>query len=356
MWTTGVTANVQSEQCVITEKDKTESIASWAQKAGKATGLVTTTTVTHASPSGVYANTPSRFWEGNKALDSMCGSTTNVRDIAYQLINGEVGKKLKVILGGGRAHMINSTMKDEEGQFGQRTDGRNLINEWLAAKNQVNVGQFVWHKQQLGEVNYNTVDYLLGLFESLDCLYQMDINDGNLHNQEPTLTDMTVAAIRMLEKDPNGYFLFVESGKIDHAHHYNQANRAMVETAEFIRTIETARAMTNDDDTLIVITSDHSHTFTYSGYGQRKSDALGFGGISDMDQKPYLKFSYANGPAYDTTYIKNTAERVDLTNVDIHSHSFLQSATVPLSAETHAADDVGIFASGPIRTFVRWKL
>lgn len=77
---------------------QTESIASWAMKAGKEAGFVTTTRVTHASPSGVYAHIAHRDWENDaEVVLSSCNSTTT-DDIAEQLVHGEVAKKLKVMV------------------------------------------------------------------------------------------------------------------------------------------------------------------------------------------------------------------------------------------------------------------
>lgn len=66
-------------------------------------------------------------------------------------------------------------------------------------------------------------------------------------------------------------------GRIDHGHHYTQPIRAFDETVEFAKAIEMARSRTSQDNTLIVVTADHSHTMTMSGYsvrGGRGGDAV----------------------------------------------------------------------------------
>lgn len=55
--------------------------------------------------------------------------------------------------------------------------------------------------------------------------------------------------------------------RIDHAHHATQAHIAMEETLEFDRAIHLARTRLSEEDTLIVVSADHSHTMTYAGYG-----------------------------------------------------------------------------------------
>jgi alkaline phosphatase len=66
-----------------------------------------------------------------------------------------------------------------------------------------------------------------------------------------------------------------EGGRIDHAHYDNFANHAWEETEEFARVIDVARRMTNEEETLIVVTVDHSHTLSFRGYAKRGSDVHG---------------------------------------------------------------------------------
>lgn len=345
--TIGVNGNVKDSQCEISENEFTESIASWAQKSSKATGFVTTTRVTHASPAGAYVHTSNRDWEYDTPIKEMCGGETNIRDVAHQLVHSDVGKNLKVVLGGGRRNFITTNDLDDEGRSGLRTDGRNLIDEWLEDRSKDAKANYIWHKQQLDEIDVENTDYLMGLFESSHCMFNLDILNSNLQNQEPSLTDMTATAIKMLQKEENGYFLFVEGGLIDRAHHQNLANKALEDTKEFARAIEVARKMTNEVDTLIVVTSDHSHVMTYNGEANRGSDILGFAGKSDKDDKPYFTLSYANGPGYDKTFIENRSARADLSNVDFHNPEIPRSATVPRLEDTHGGEDVGVYASGP---------
>ena len=92
---------------------------------------------------------------------------------------------------------------------------------------------------------------------------------------DPTLEDMTRAAITMLQKETNGYVLLVEGGRIDHAHHGGTAKISFEETLQFDKAIEAALSMTNRQDTLIIVTADHAHTMSISGYPERGNDLLG---------------------------------------------------------------------------------
>lgn len=116
-------------------------------------------------------------------------------------------------------------------------------------------------------------------------------------NNEPSLSQMTETAIKILQKEDKGFFLFVEGGKIDIAHHENKARLALEETLEFDKAIQIAAKLTNENDTLIVVTADHAHTMSINGYPQRGFDILGIYGKS-KDGKPYATLSYANGPGY----------------------------------------------------------
>lgn len=106
----------------------------------------------------------------------------------------------------------------------------------------------------------------MGLFESDHCRYNLDVQAEEIADKEPSLSDMTGKAIEMLKVQQNGYFLFVEGGRIDHAHHDSRAHKALDETVEFAKAVALARSMTDIEDTLIVVSADHGHTITYAGY------------------------------------------------------------------------------------------
>ncbi|XP_050322569.1 membrane-bound alkaline phosphatase [Bactrocera neohumeralis] len=351
--TIGVNAKVKRYNCIDGQNpaNYVESIAKWAQDAGKDAGLVTTARVTHASPAGVYAHTANRDWEYDaKVVANGCSATDNV-DIARQLVEWDVGKKLKVVMGGGRRNFINTTVNDEEGLPGLRTDGRNLIQDWLKDK-QANNQQsaYVWSKKGLSLVDLDKTEYLLGLFANSHCPYSGDLERSNYKLVKPSLTEMTEAAIKVLQKNQNGYFLFVEGARIDMAHHDTRARKSLEDTVEFSRAIERSRAMTSEEDTLIVVTSDHSHTMTINGYPYRDLPITGLSNAVADDGLPYTILSYANGPGFSTTYNDKTG-RSEITAEETENVNFEYLATVPLDSETHGGDDVGVFASGPFAQY-----
>ncbi|XP_017482800.1 PREDICTED: membrane-bound alkaline phosphatase-like [Rhagoletis zephyria] len=352
--TIGVNAKVKRHDCTTGQNPDNfvDSIAKWAQDAGKDTGLVTTARVTHASPGGMYAHTANRDWENDAAVFSKsgCSAKSNV-DIARQLVEWNVGKNLKVVMGGGRRNFINTTVNDEEGLPGQRTDGRNLIQDWLKDKDTNNQqAAYVWSKKGLSLVDLDKTEYLLGLFANSHCPYNGDLERSNYKLVKPSLTEMTEAAIKVLQKNKNGYFLFVEGARIDMAHHDTRARKSLEDTVEFSRAIERAREMTSEEDTLIVVTSDHSHTMTINGYPYRDSAITGLSDSLGADGLPFTILSYANGPGFSSTYNEQTG-RSEITAEQTENVRFEYPATVPLDSETHGGDDVGVFASGPFAQY-----
>ncbi|XP_030372167.1 membrane-bound alkaline phosphatase [Scaptodrosophila lebanonensis] len=339
--TIGVNANVKRGDCaaMAEENNHVFSLGKWAMDAGKAAGLVTTTRVTHASPSGVYAHTADREWENDALIKEACGADTTLPDIALQLIYGEVGSKLRVMLGGGKRNFYDPASYEK----GRRTDGRNLVEEFQQLDpNNV----FVKNQKKLLKVNATETGRLLGLFSGSHMDYHLEALD-NPDNNEPTLEEMTQKALEILQTEQNGYFLFVEGGKIDISHHDTMARIALDETAELSKAVALARKMTSEEDTLIVVTSDHSHTFSLAGYQKRGSDIFGAAESNAADGLPYIGLSYANGMSYEKFYDTVEHKRVDPTSQLTGDFWEPFPAMAPLVSETHGGEDVGVFASGP---------
>ncbi|ETN62062.1 alkaline phosphatase [Anopheles darlingi] len=347
--TIGVNAHVQVQDCHAARNRSTHttSIAQWAMDAGKDAGIVTTTRVTHASPAGVYAHTSYRDWENDFYVKEDGCTSEQVDDIAHQLVYGETAPKLRVILGGGRREFLDrqTGVDPETGNGGYRSDGRNLIDEWLKNGPVGENRTFVWKRSELMAVDPLRTDRLLGMFEPSHCAYNLDrVNKGL--DEEPTLSEMVDKATDMLSLNPNGFFLFVEGGRIDHAHHDNRAKLALDETVEFDKAIEFARKKFSEEDTLIVVTSDHSHSVSYAGYPRRGNDIFGTAGTG-RDGLPYMTISYANGPGHKKHVDKNTGTRMDVREMDRSKDNFDFPAMVPKDSETHGGEDVAVYASGP---------
>nr|AUH25164.1 alp5 [Chilo suppressalis] len=333
--TVGLSAAVKKGDCE-GQKQGTHSVTGltdWAQKAGKKTGVVTTTRVTHATPSAAYAHSADRKWESDTNLPK---HGPRCEDIASQLVRGTVGSKINVIFGGGRRNFLPRTEKDSEGFRGHRSDGNNLIKEWLNKKASYGVpAKYIQNRLELLTLKNSDSD-VLGLFSPDHMPYHLEAGED-----DPTLSEMTEKAIEILSRNKNGFFLLVEGGRIDTAHHEAKARKALDETAELAKAVEAALLAVDPEETLIVVTSDHSHTMTYSGYSKRGTDILGFTNKANAtDSLPYTILSYANGPGY-------RPDRQNILLDDINNLNYSYPSSVPMVRETHGGEDVAVFAKGP---------
>lgn len=325
-----------------------------AAAAGKATGVVSTARLTHATPAATYSHISVRDWEHNGQVAAACAGVANpVKDIARQLIevSPAVKASLKVAMGGGREYFRPNNLLDPEytTKKGLRTDGRDLTAEWVSTRGAK--AAYAWNKAQFDAADPATTDYLLGLFERSHMQYEAD--RANDTGGEPSLTEMTEKSINMLKKNRQGFFLHIEAGRIDHAHHAGNAQRALLDAIELSKAVKKAYEMTDPRETLIVVTADHSHTFTIAGYPHRGNNILGL--VKEVpavdgnatapskagDGLPYTTLGYQNGPG------AVSGARADLTSVDTTALGYLQQAVVPMGSETHAGEDVAIFATGP---------
>jgi len=334
--TIGVSQNAKYEDCSTVKGNEVTSIFEQAEKSGMSTGVVSTARITHATPASTYAKTANRDLENDSQIKE--ANDQGCKDIAAQLIDWPAGNGFEVILGGGRSNFMLDSQADPEAadKMGARKD-RDLIKEWQAKYND---GAYVWNKAEFDAVDPAKTGHLFGLFERSHMQY--DTDRAKDKGGEPSLAEMTTKAIDMLAKDEDGYVLMVEAGRIDHAHHAGNAYRALQDTVALSDAVKAALAKVNQEETLVIVTADHSHVFSIAGYPKRNNPILGVAGAGD-DKKPYTTLGYMNGPG-----AKLDEQRADLTNVDTQDPDFLQQALVPLGeSETHAGDDVAILAQGP---------
>ncbi|AWV07870.1 alkaline phosphatase [Marilutibacter maris] len=348
-----------------------------AEAGGMATGVVTTARVTHATPGATFSHSADRNWEHDAAMPESALAAGCV-DIARQIVETPYGDGPEVLMGGGRAMFMRGDQADPEypDQHGKRRDGRDLVAQWRQRKPG---GRYVWNAAQLTQAPLDAP--LLALFQPSHMQFEHD--RGSDGAGEPSLAEMTRAAIARLQNADGGYVLLVEGGRIDHAHHYGNAYRALTDAIALSEAVQTAATMTSADDTLILVTADHAHTLTFVGYPARGNPILGKvvgtlgedapeGGrfARDATGLPYTTLSYANGPGYvgaselqgegpkrfqhSPDHIRPaTGGRPDLTHVDTQDPNYMQEALVPSKDESHGGDDVGIWARGPGSDAVR---
>ncbi|MET0580702.1 MAG: alkaline phosphatase [Pseudoxanthomonas sp.] len=350
-----------------------------ADSAGLSTGVVTTARLTHATPAATYAHSPNRDWENDADLPEAAREQGCI-DIARQLLeSSRFGRGPTVALGGGRREFTSTQQRDAEydDKVGQRLDGRDLPGEWQRAHAG---GAYVWNAQQLqAAVN---APALLGLFEADHMQFEHDRDRGA--GGDPSLVDMTLAAIRTLSRNPDGYVLMVEGARIDHANHDGNAYRALDETISLSNAVRAAAEATSAEDTLIIVTADHSHTLNLVGYPVRGNPILGkVRGRGGEDDIPgdlardstglvFTTLTYANGPGntgpsneqpegpkkylHSPSSYEPVVGRPDLRLVDTEDPDYLQESLVPLKDESHGGEDVGVWARGPGSDAVRGSL
>lgn len=341
----GVSREALRGSCEDARKFSVATLGEYAEQAGKATGVVSTARITHATPAAVYAHTPERNWESDSdmpqdAIDAGC------TDIARQLVSFPAGDGIDVALGGGRRNFFG---KDKGGK--RRAPADDLSAEWLAKPGSA----YVDSRDALRALDLSKTSRLLGLFNDSHMSF-VPMRGGV---DEPSLLEMTSAAIDILSKNPQGFYLQIEGGRIDHGHHAGIAELALSEAREFAGAVETALAKVDLSDTLILVTADHSHVFTLAGYPTRGNPILGLVHGNDasgnpetsptlaLDGKPYTTLGYQNGPG------AVSGERPSPPQGPFHKQqsvvpTFLEiSPSKTLNVETHAGEDVALYAAGP---------
>ncbi len=213
--------------------EKWQTVLELAEKLGKRTGLVTTATITDATPAVFGAHVPARADQSGVAQDYLTETKPNV------------------LLGGGRRRFSGAQMKTA------LADGYAIVADLPG----------------LEKLDPDRTERTLGLFAVNNMTYETDFQPGST---EPHLHEMAAFALKELEQDPKGFFLMIEGGQIDHACHEGNLDKSIAETLEFNRTVQMVLDwIGNRTDTLLLITADHETgglTITPKDY--QKGDAV----------------------------------------------------------------------------------
>jgi alkaline phosphatase len=198
-------------------------ILSYAKEAGKATGLVTSCRITHATPAGFSTNVPRRGMEDA---------------IAQQYLEREID----VLLGGGARHFLQ---KQEDGSV------IDYIPQFKAKGYQI-----VKNASELSAIRGGGP--LLGLFSQSHIPYAIDRQNDRAYKDVPSLVDMFSTALSQLDGAKDGFVLQVEAGRVDHAGHGNDPGGILHEFLEFDACIPIAlEFIESHPDTMLVVTTDH---------------------------------------------------------------------------------------------------
>jgi alkaline phosphatase len=317
------------------------TLAELAKQRGMAAGIVTNTRVTDATPGAVYSHACHRGLETDIAAALVPGGA------GYNSALGPNG--LDVVLGGGVDAFVGADLG------GKRADGRDLLAE-LKSRGY----RLATSTAQLNAIDAQAPQPVLGLFA------RSDMNFDALRDpaREPDLGEMTIKAISVLAKNPNGFFLMVEGGLIDYALHATNAKRALQETVAFDNALKAAIAQMRAIDpglknTLIVATADHDHTLLLNGYARRTGKTTptqpGVLGLvrnvsdnslrRDLDGAPYTIIGFGNGE-HRVQGSRGAAPL--LTDAIVSADDYHQEAAIRVSKwdETHGGTDVYLGAIG----------
>ena len=328
-----------------------------------AIGLLTPADYTDATPPAVWAHGRNR-------------STTNRAAYAVQAL--EMGPQ--VILGGGGQYLLPSTAEGS-----RRADERDLFTEYEAAGYTV-----VTSATELQDALGETPDRLFGIFHPRDMNVWLDRNVytdnvGDFTDQ-PGLEAMTLAALDVLNQNPNGFYLEVESGSVDKQMHPLDQERALSELIEFDQTVGAVLewVAANAPDTLVVVTADHGHGYDVYGtvdttvFNAGTTDAERREAIGVYQDAGFPDYQDANGdgqpewedatitfagavnnhPDYTEDFQVSTTPRVPaianeageyIDNPDDDPNGIVMTGNMALDSSTgvHTLQDAPVFASGP---------
>ena len=201
------------------ERKPVASVLEAAQLTGRATGIIATSEIMHATPADFTAHDPSR---------------KNYDNLSEQQVYQEVD----VVLGSGESYFT----KEERG------DGEDLVSEIK------NMGYD--YVTTIEEMNNSDSEKIWGMFAPVDMAYDFDRD----HAKEPSLAEMTAKAISTLNKNENGFFLLVEGSKVDWAAHANDPIGVISDTLAFDNAVKVALDFAKKDgNTVVISVTDHGN-------------------------------------------------------------------------------------------------
>ena len=255
-------------------------------------GLVTTATVTHATPAGFAAVTPNRDDE---------------QSIASQYLD-----RAEIVLGGGSQFFDPAQRKDKSDLF---ADFAKAGYEILRTRDQLLAARS---------------PRLLGTFTSGHLPYSVDhSNDESLAKMVPTLSEMTDAALKRFLTGDAPFLLQVEGARIDHAAHANDVAGLLGDQLAFDDAIATVLAtLAGRDDVLVVITSDHGNSNPGlngmgSSYGRTNQHFSRIAGIKASHERIFAEWNAKKGGTAELTAL--VQERLGFKPTDSEAATLLDT-------------------------------
>ncbi|BAQ12047.1 alkaline phosphatase [Bacillus sp. OxB-1] len=302
---------------------------------GKATGIISTSEIQHATPAGFSAHATHR---------------SNYQDIAEQ----QVYQEIDVVLGGGKESLLPGEGKNS------RVDGEDLT-KVLDEKGY----DFVETREELFQTNS---DKIWGSFAPSALAYDFDRETTSHH--EPTLAEMTKKAIDTLSTDEDGFFLFVEGSKVDWAAHANDPIGIISDVLAFDDAVQEALDFAKKDgNTMVIAVSDHGNSGITMGNVNTNSNYPEIPVSTYID--PLKKATMTAEGALkqlkdDRSNMKEVAELYGLDNLTeteveaLKASESLQAdmskmlsnrANIGFSTGGHTGEDVFLYAYGPSKPY-----
>ncbi|AGX06947.1 MULTISPECIES: alkaline phosphatase [Bacillaceae] len=322
----------------VSEKDAHRPVANvleGAKLAGKSTGIISTSEIQHATPAGFSSHAAHR---------------SNYQDIAEQ----QVYQGIDVVLGGGKESLAPGTTKNA------RVDGENLLN--VISQNGY---QFVETKEALLKSKSNKI---WGSFAPSAMAYDFDRKAAK--SSQPSLADMTKKAITTLDKNKEGFFLFVEGSKVDWAAHANDTVGILSDVLAFDDAVKEALDFAKKDgNTMVIAVSDHGNSGITMGNVNTNSnypeipvsayiDPLKKASMTLEGALSQLKADRSNMEKVAGLYgLDNlTKEELDKLKASANLQSDMAKmlanrANIGFSTGGHTGEDVFLYAYGPSRPF-----
>ncbi|MEP9404736.1 alkaline phosphatase [Peribacillus frigoritolerans] len=328
---TAMSAGVKTYNAAIAvdnDKSEVKTVLEAAKEKGKATGLVATSEITHATPASFGAHD-----ENRKNMNSIADDYYN------ELIKGK--HKIDVLLGGGKSNFVrpdvNLAKAFEKDGYSYVTDK----NQMLKDKN----------------------EQVLGLFASEGLPKMID-----RPSETPSLADMTSSAIQRLNKDKDGFFLMIEGSQVDWAGHDNDIVGAMSEMEDFEKAYKAAMEFAKKDKhTLVVATADHSTggfsigaKGIYNWYGEPikaakrtpdfMADAIVKGADVEKTLKQYINQNVVKLTDGEIKTVTEAAKSKNVTKVDNAIEAIFDNRTnTAWTTGGHTGEDVPVYAYGPYK-------
>ncbi|WP_285768359.1 alkaline phosphatase [Peribacillus sp. SI8-4] len=310
------------------DKSEVKTVLEAAKQKGKATGLVATSEITHATPASFGAHDESR-----KNMNSIAD------DYYKELIKGK--HKIDVLLGGGKSNFVRPDINLAKAF---KKDGYSYVTD---------------KKQMLKDKN----EQVLGLFASEGLPKMID-----RPSETPSLKDMTNSAIQRLDKNKKGFFLMVEGSQVDWAGHDNDIVGAMSEMEDFEKAYKAAIEFAKKDKhTLVVATADHSTggfsigaKGIYNWYGEPikaaertpdfMADAIAKGADAEKTLKQFINQKKLKLTSEEINSVTEAAKTKNVTNIDNAIEAIFDNRTnTAWTTGGHTGEDVPVYAYGPYK-------